>query len=556
MRQAICLSHPEVPLVKSGYESTYMKYTSSVIHAKYDGKCIEKNDKYMVIKYINNQIDIINLWFKESKEFDRTLYTQLCVNDDFKQNDVLAYTRNINKETCELMLGKNILIGIYSDRGDYEDAIIVSESCAKKMSYTKVAHNQFVLEENEVLNTLSDENSYIPIYENGTYVHKGDPIFNITSFDISNITAFTPINKNILAPSSGYFYSKIYIKKETSIDTRMNKWLKEQIEITKTNEDYFKSFIPEGDKNVFIPEYCYLDYRKKINIKTLLIDYFIVNEEVPVSRGTKLCNRFGNKGVVSIVKPDNEMPRLPDGRYLELVFNPLSPVARMNISQMFEMHINWAMENYISKYKNSPDEIFKEKILEFINIIDSTENKDYSLQSRNFIEEHPEVLEDIKINGLEIIMPPFVNNVYNRLEKLLELSEVEMMTDITFPNGRVEKCTVGKGYILRLEHEPDKKIFGRSIGVYGKFGQAPGGTNAHRLGEMESWALYAYEANNVITEFYNSKADNPEERTRLLAHLIDGKESIYQPANKQPLTKQIYDILIKTIGMEFTDDPD
>ena len=120
---------------------------------------------------------------------------------------------------------------------------------------------------------------------------------------------------------------------------------------------------------------------------------------------------------------------------------------------------------------------------------------------------------------------------------------------LTLESGEVVECSVGMMYMLRLQHEPDHKLFGRSVGTYGKHEQPTSGSDAHRLGEMEVWCLLGYEAYDTVKEYLSIKADNPEERLRLFSHLYDGKEELYEPNNLRTVTLETFQTYLKGCGL-------
>lgn len=557
MRQAVTLENAEVPLIKSGYESTYTKYSSYIIRAEHDGICTYKDDQIMYIEYNTpeKQDDVINLKYNSYLGFDRTLYTTLKEGKKFKKGDILACCKAINPSTGELMLGKNLLVGFLSCGWNFEDATVISESAAKKLAYREVYQDRLEIND-EILLSLEDD-CFNPVRKNGSYVEEGDVLFKINISDKDNISSLLPCYREILAPISGTFYYDIKVRKTNTSSQLMNKWLKitdnihEQIE-NKKLELFSASKNYKKYKNM----YCYRHNTRKINAKTCTIDYTIINTK-PAMVGSKIANRHGNKGVISIILPDDQMPKLPNGRPLEVILNPLGVISRMNIGQLFEIHVTWAMMNFIEKNKNLSTDEFLEKCVEFISIIDNTNNKEYTERTKDFISkmgknQKEKLAEDIKNNGLQIIQPPFESCTYQQLEELMKYVGVSFTEKVTLSNGEKVDCSVGLMYIMRLQHEPDHKIFARSVGVYGKHEQAPAGTDAHRFGEMEVWSLLAYEAYDTIKEFLSIKADNPEERYRHFTYLYEGQEDFYEPHNLETITHETFKTYLKGCGLKVT----
>lgn len=552
LRQSICLTVPEVPLVKTGFEGTYTPYSSMVRIAKDDGKCVYKDEEILVVHYANGGGEVIPIQWNCVLSFDRTLYTELSVGDLFFKGQTLAHTLNIHPNTNELMLGKNMFVGFASASWNYEDAIIVSESCASKMSYRCVEHGRLEINEEELFSI--DDEVYTPMPANGSFVKKGDLLFKVNTREIDSIASLIPLTKNITAPCDGYFYSQLLVRKENVTNRDMSKWLRTFLAKQALVENHRKIvFAKCDDPEEATARYCWSDNKKNISVKILAIDYWIVNDK-KLLVGSKLSNRHGNKGVVSVILPDDKMPYVigTDGskRPLDIVFNSMGVLSRMNLGQLFEIHLNWASENYIQKILPLPDEEFLDKCIEFIRLIDNTPNQEYSNSADQYRRDHPEVANEIREHGLQIIAPAFHSTTMEQLVAALDLAgatcKARMFNTIT--NEEVE-TSVGNMYVMRLQHEPDHKIFARSVGIYGKHEQPAAGANAHRFGEMEVWALFAYDCPKLITEFLSLKADNPEERFRSISALIDGYEDLYVPASYQTVTFETFKTFLKGCGL-------
>ena len=548
-RQAINIANPEIPLVKTGNESLYTEYTSSLKLAKDDGQVIYKDDNLMVVKYNELDGEVIDLSNKSFTDFDKTLLTSLNDGDKFCKGSTLAHTNNINPYTHELMLGKNLLVGFMSlDGWNFEDAIVVSESCAKKMAYRCNHIAKINLNNDCLFNIKPDSSEYMPFPNNGDFVHKGDVIFKLGNVDTESLAGLTPTVEEVLAYSDGKFTSKVYVKNSVSENTQMSAWLKKQVSERQKLEDKMKNvFSYLEDEQKYTEMYCYLDKTKKINDDTGVIEYSIYSER-PLTVGSKISNRHGNKGTISIIMPDEKMPTLPDGRHLDVVLNPLGVITRMNVGQLYELHLTWFMDQYIKQHYNDTKEQFIEAILKFAEIVDCTEDKIYTKQLEELIQ-FDDTIEDIKEHGLQIIQEPFRCCNIDQLEQVKNLVGVDYETDVVY-NNNTYKCSVGWMYMLHLHHEPDHKIFGRSLGAYGKHNQPPSGANSHRLGEMENWALQAYEAFDTQKEFMSIKSDNPKERVRLWEYLYDGISEAYQPLSLDTITKDTFKTTMNGAGLD------
>ena len=547
-RQAVNIAHPEIPLIKTGNESLYTEYTSSLKLAKDSGQVIYKDNSLLIVKYDTLDDEVIDISNKAFTDFDKTLLTNLNEGDKFCKGATLAHTNNINPYTHELMLGKNLLVGFMSlDGWNFEDAIVVSESCAKKMAY-RCNHIEKIKLNNDCLFDLGVSDEYTPFPNDGTIVNKGDVLFKLGNVDTESLAGLTPTIEEVLAPISGKFTSKVFIKNSVSENTQMSAWLKKQISERQKIEDKIKNaFSYLKDPQKYTEMYCYLDKIKKIDDDTGVIEYSIYNEK-PLTVGSKISNRHGNKGTISIILPDEKMPTLPDGRHLDVVLNPLGVITRMNVGQLYELHMTWFMDQYIKQHYNDSKDDFIKAIMKFVDIVDCTENKVYTKQIKELLQ-FDDTIEDIKEHGLQIIQEPFRCCNINQLEQLRQLVGVDYETNVVY-NNHSYKCSVGWMYMLHLHHEPDHKIFGRSLGAYGKHNQPPSGASSHRLGEMENWALQAYEAFDTQKEFMSIKSDNPKERVRLWEYLYDGISETYQPISLDTVTKDTFKTTMNGAGLD------
>lgn len=577
MRQSICLTDPDVPLIKTGYEKTYTHYSSSIFYAKEDGECVYVDEKLNILKYNDGTGDVIDKEFRSYLDFDRTLYSRLTEGYKFKKGDILATTLNINDVTGELMLGKNLVTAFLSEKGTFEDSIIISESAAKKLTYRSTFGDRIVINDEDIFSL--NEHSYIPILPNGSRVSEGDILFKISTGSLDGIASLVPNYVDITAPLSGTFYYDLKIKKENISNSNLSKFLKKELEIQKERDAklfaIFSTF--KNTPLKYIYKYCknnkrkktkkkvdelelndslkdtgsiVLDQRKKVIVKTAAIDYWIVSD-IPAKKGSKLSNRHGNKGVVTIYK-DEDMPLTESGVRMDVIVNPLGVISRMNLGQLYEQHINWAISNIINENKYAENEEFLEVCLKIINVIDNTPEKYVYKRTVEFLEtctNKSYLVDLIKNYGLQVIQPPFYSCTYEQLKVLLQMAGVEEKTNVILKDDTVIESAVGCMYWFRLLHEPSHKIFARSTGVYGKYGQAPSSSGAHRVGEMETWAFMASEAWNVIKETISINGDNPEERKRKFLYMFDGAEEYYKPNTLDTSTMGIFKTLLKGTGL-------
>ena len=246
--------------------------------------------------------------------------------------------------------------------------------------------------------------------------------------------------------------------------------------------------------------------------------------------GDKMAGRHGNKGVVSRILPEEDMPFLEDGRPVDLVLNPLGVPSRMNIGQILETHLGWAarglgerLQSYIEE-KWSGDELRKQlkRIYDdkaFGDFIDGVSDKEVvSLCQR-------------LRSGIHVSTPVFDGAREVEIHQLLDEAALPRSGQMVLFDGRTgepfdQNVTVGVMYMLKLHHLVDEKIHARSIGPYSLVTQQPLGGKAQfggqRLGEMEVWAMEAYGAAYTLQEFLTVKSDDVVGRTRMYEAIVKG----------------------------------
>jgi DNA-directed RNA polymerase subunit beta len=270
--------------------------------------------------------------------------------------------------------------------------------------------------------------------------------------------------------------------------------------------------------------------------------------------GDKLAGRHGNKGVLSKVVPQEDMPYLEDGTPVDVVLNPLGVPSRMNIGQILETHLGWAaywigrqieqaLDKIVDPLTGAPrSEATPESRAEIVGQL--REKMGIALGEKHNNEFISKLSDDDIISlamrektGIHIATPVFDAASEEEIQKLLAHADLDPSGKVQLYDGRTgepfaEKITVGIMYILKLNHLVDDKIHARSIGPYSLVTQQPLGGKAQfggqRLGEMEVWALEAYGAAYSLQEFLTVKSDDVTGRTRMYESIVKG-EHILEP---------------------------
>jgi DNA-directed RNA polymerase subunit beta len=252
-----------------------------------------------------------------------------------------------------------------------------------------------------------------------------------------------------------------------------------------------------------------------------------------IQPGDKMAGRHGNKGVISKIVPDEDMPFLPDGRPVDIVLNPLGVPSRMNVGQILETHLGWAcaglgvkIGELLEAYRESADlKPLKKQIKEVYGdnaVVDS-------LGDDEFVE-----LAGNLTRGVPIATPVFDGAREDDINLMLDQAGLNRSGQVELFDGRTGEqfdrpVTVGYIYMLKLHHLVDDKIHARSIGPYSLVTQQPLGGKAQfggqRFGEMEVWALEAYGAAYTLQEMLTVKSDDVAGRTKVYEAIVRGDDT-------------------------------
>ena len=252
-----------------------------------------------------------------------------------------------------------------------------------------------------------------------------------------------------------------------------------------------------------------------------------------IQPGDKMAGRHGNKGVVSRIVPQEDMPFMADGTPVDVVLNPLGVPSRMNVGQILETHLGWACAGMGLKIGHAIDVYNgKKEIKPLKDILKRVYGEDETVKSLND-KELVELGGNLR-HGVPIATPVFDGAKEADIEAMLELAGLDKSGQSTVYDGRTgdafdRKVTVGYIYILKLHHLVDDKIHARSIGPYSLVTQQPLGGKAQfggqRFGEMEVWALEAYGAAYTLQEMLTVKSDDVAGRTKVYEAIVRGDDT-------------------------------
>jgi len=251
-----------------------------------------------------------------------------------------------------------------------------------------------------------------------------------------------------------------------------------------------------------------------------------------VQPGDKMAGRHGNKGVISMIQPVEDMPYSLDGTAMDIVLNPLGVPSRMNVGQVLETHLGWAAKGLGIKIGKMLDAQREAVVAELRGLLDQI----YNISGRaedlaSFTDE--EILELARNlrKGVPMATPVFDGASEEEIKRMLELADLPVSGQTTLYDGRTgdafdRPVTVGYMYMLKLNHLVDDKMHARSTGPYSLVTQQPLGGKAQfggqRFGEMEVWALEAYGAAYTLQEMLTVKSDDVNGRTKMYKNIVDG----------------------------------
>ena len=491
-RQALPLITTEAPRVGTGVEAIAARDSGTVVISNTDGIVDYVDGKKIIIKNMSGNSE--TYWLNGFERSNNgTCYHQkpiVRVGDSVRRGQVIGDGPSTNKG--ELALGKNVTVAFMNYDGyNYEDAVILNERLVKDDVYTSIHIESYQIEcrdtklgpeeftrdipnVGEDARRNLDENGIIRI---GTEVKDDDILVGkVTPKGMAELTSEEKLLHAI-------FGEKTREVRDTSLRVpHGGEGIVHDVKVF-TKEDTDE--LPPG---VFKIVRVYIAQKRKIQV------------------GDKMAGRHGNKGVISLILPEEDMPYLADGTPVDILLNPLGVPSRMNLGQILEMHLGAAAEK--------------------LNIYVSTPVFEGATRG--------EIIDALKEAGLD-----------------------EDGKTVLY-NGRTgepydNRISVGVMYMIKLHHMVDDKLHARSTGPYSTVTQQPLGGKAQfggqRFGEMEVWALYAYGAANVLQEMMTVKSDDVVGRVKVYEALVKG-----EPIPKSGVPES-FKVLIKefqALGLDIT----
>ena len=465
-RQSVPLLKAEAPLVGTGVEYIAARDSGAAIVAKADGIVEYVDAKTIVIKNKTGKDTYYLANFEESNQ-DSCYHHRpiVSVGDKVERGHVIADGPSMDKG--ELALGKNVVVAFMTFDGyNYEDAVILNEKLVMDDVYTSIHIEDYQMQcretklgPEEITRDIPnvgddarrnlDENGIVVI---GTEVHEGDILVGkVTPKGMAELTSEEKLLHAI-------FGEKTREVRDTSLRVpHGGEGIVHDVKIysRKDNDE-----LPAGVSKVIR---VYIAQKRKIQI------------------GDKMAGRHGNKGVISLILPKEDMPYLPDGTPVDIMLNPQGVPSRMNLGQILELHLGMAAKK-LNIHVATP-------------VFDGAHNQD--------------IIDMMKEAGMD---EDGKTVLYNG------------RTGEPFDN----RISVGVMYMIKLHHMVDDKLHARSTGPYSLVTQQPLGGKAQfggqRFGEMEVWALEAYGAAHTLQEIMTYKSDDVLGRVKVYESIVKGEE--------------------------------
>ncbi len=465
-RQAVPLLKPEAPVVATGMEHKAAADSGITVLAQCDGTCTYVDaDTIEITSDAGVPYRYKLLKFRRSNQ--GTCLNQRPIvehGERVKKGDVIA--DGASTQGGEIALGRNILIGFMTWEGyNYEDAVLISEKLVKEDVYTSIHIEEHEVEARETKLGPEEITRDIP---------------NIGDDALAQLDENGIIRPGAEVRSGDILVGKVTPKGETELTAEER--LLRAIFGEKARDVRDTSLrVPHGEGGVVVDVKIFTRENKdelSPGVNQMVRVYIAQKRKVSV--GDKMAGRHGNKGVISRILPEEDMPFLPDGTPLQIVLNPLGVPSRMNIGQILELHLGMACKKL----------------------------------------------------GIEIATPVFDGATEQDIKELLVKAGCDEDGKTILYDGRTgepfeNRVSVGYMYYLKLHHLVDDKIHARSTGPYSLVTQQPLGGKAQfggqRFGEMEVWALEAYGAANTLQEILTVKSDDVVGRVKTYESIVKGE---------------------------------
>jgi len=591
-RQAVPLLFPQSPLVGTGIESKIAEDAGSLLLSPFAGEVVYADSeririrKAVVFDRLSGEIlDIPSLekvqkeeqltrekfsYLFSPPEVEKEMYRKVCFQDravfrlrkesQHEEEIVLRKFQRSNQGTLinnrprvrqgyavikgdlladtastsdgEIAMGANVLVAFLPWRGyNYEDAIVVGEQLIKNDTFTSIHIERYECEARTT--KLGPEK----ITREMTGLHEEYLERNLDERGVVRVGAEVKAGDILVG--------KITPRSESELSG-------EEKLIRAVFGDKGKGFrntplkVPHGQEG-FVISTAYYSRESDIELPHSVLEMarVYVAKKRKLSVGDKLSGRHGNKGVVSVILPEEDMPFLPDGTPIDVIFNPLGVPSRMNIGQLLETHLGLALsmveaddEKFLKEVREAPGD-------------DGLPMDQAEIETNNL-----EISLKPARKPLKVMNPVFQSVTEGKIRYMFKKLNLPLDGKTILWDGMTglpmkERVTVGYMYVMKLNHLVDDKVHARSTGSYALITQQPLGGKAQfggqRFGEMEVWALEGYGAANVLKEMLTIKSDDVQGRNRTYRAIVNG-QVIPEPGIPESFHVMVHEL--KALGLD------
>ncbi|MGD9761600.1 MAG: DNA-directed RNA polymerase subunit beta [Candidatus Izemoplasmatales bacterium] len=487
-RQAIPLLKPEAPLVGTGIEYKVAHDSGTSVIANSDGVIEYVDGREIRIRTTSGDLERHEL-LKFLRSNQGTCINQTPIvklGEKVKTGDIIADGPSMDQG--ELAIGRNVVVAFMTWNGyNYEDAVIMNERLVQEDVYTSIHIEKYEIEARdtklgkeeitrEIPNVGEDGRRYLDadgIIIPGTEVKEGDIL----------VGKVTPKGQTDPSPEEKLLLAIFGEKSREVRDTSLR--------------------VPHGGGGIVRSVQVFVRGKDELNPGVNMSVRVYIVQKRKISEGDKMAGRHGNKGVISKILPQEDMPYMEDGTPIDIMLNPLGVPSRMNIGQVLEIHLGMAAKQL----------------------------------------------------GIHVATPVFDGVEQSDLDQIMAEAKMSPEGKYVLYDGRTgrkfdNKVSVGVMYMIKLDHMVDDKLHARSVGPYTLVTQQPMGGKAQnggqRFGEMEVWALEAYGAAYTLQEMLTVKSDDIIGRNKVFKAITDGKPI---PAPSLPESFRVLTRELRSLGL-------
>lgn len=607
INQAVVLTNGEIPKVFTRFENQIGDVSSSYIQTKEDCdviKVIARNARRysVIVQYRESKkVDVIQLTTSTNLTEDYGFKNDIPELDDWESITEIGKGTVLSSSTAydacmNLKYGVNLKTVYYCNAGmTFEDSIVISESAAKKLTHATVSKYQIPVNSNDLLlNLYGDKDHYLGLPKIGEEIKDG---ILCGRRRMVNMTMASQLNDEalckIMSTDSIYYghgvVDDIFVYCNRDVED-LNDPVYEQLrDIIFRQEAYdeelVKTLNPYRDQGLLTADAAFAYTRAKDSINTddsprkkwlsensfdnMVVEVTVVDER-PAMIGSKITNRYGGKGVISVkvpekkneeevpvlVVPDIQMPETENGERAEVCLNSLGVINRINPGALYELEITAIVKQWLDRWRNSDADTKYEKLKELLMSLGFDEYESVNKFIDEHIDQRDDIVNEFFEKGVPIHMPPFFGNV--QFEELMDIREALNITDTKF-KGIETPMTFGYMYFIKLRHEPSSKMSVRSCGQINQKGVpnkanrnyrnrlSPYSNTPVRLGEQELANLALINDNKSVFEMLDFHSSNKADREQLISELLQK-----EPGGNLEVKKGSYSTVKELLKAYFT----